>query len=160
VTNDVAAQNVRGPIGDPSDEPLARGLVGHGGDLRDRHGRRQVRIGLLVTFTIVVAHFGTYTYVSAFLEEVTRVDLGTISVLLLVYGGAGLAGNVIGLARASDGANEAATVLFTSSFQATISVAALLGGIVIDGASLTTLMLLGGAAAAVTVGLVAKSSGS
>ncbi|MDT5002600.1 MAG: hypothetical protein QOK12_4705, partial [Mycobacterium sp.] len=57
--------------------------------------RRQVRVGLLLTFTIVVAHFGTYTYVSAFLEEVTRVDLGTISVLLLVYGAAGLAGNLI-----------------------------------------------------------------
>jgi predicted MFS family arabinose efflux permease len=185
--------------------------------LRGLLARRQVRGGLLVTFTIVVAHFGTYTYVSAFLEEVTRVDLGTISVLLLVYGGAGLAGNVIAgvaiakslratfataaaliavatvaltvagagvaavvgllilwgaaygavpacsqtwLAQASDGADEAATVLFTSSFQGTISIAALLGGVVIDGASLTMLMLLGGAAAAVTVGLVAKSSGS
>jgi predicted MFS family arabinose efflux permease len=173
--------------------------------------RRQVRVGLLLTFTIVVAHFGTYTYVSAFLEEVTRVDLGTISVLLLVYGAAGLAGNLIAgvaiakslratfataaaliavativltvagasivavvallilwgaaygavpacsqtwLARASDGADEAATVLFTSSFQATISIAALLGGLVINGASLTTVMLLGGAAAAVTVCLV------
>jgi predicted MFS family arabinose efflux permease len=173
--------------------------------------RRQIRIGLLLTFTIVVAHFGTYTYVSAFLEEVTRVDLGTISVLLLVYGAAGLAGNLIAgttiaknlratfaaaagliaiatvalpfagtsiaavagllilwgvaygavpacsqtwLARASRGADEAATVLFTSSFQATISIAALFGGIVVDGASLTTVMLLGGATAAVTVSLV------
>jgi predicted MFS family arabinose efflux permease len=173
--------------------------------------RRQVRIGLLLTFTIVVAHFGTYTYVSAFLEEVTRVDLGTISVLLLVYGAAGLVGNLIAgvtiaknlratfaaaacliaiatvalpfagtgvaavvgllilwgvaygavpacsqswLARASGGADEAATVLFTSSFQATISIAALLGGFVVDGASLTTVMLLGGATAAVTVFLV------
>jgi predicted MFS family arabinose efflux permease len=173
--------------------------------------RRQVRVGLLLTFTIVVAHFGTYTYVSAFLEEVTRVDLGTISVLLLVYGAAGLAGNLIAgvaiakslrgtfataaaliaiatvvltfagtsvlavvgllilwgaaygavpacsqtwLARASGGADEAATVLFTSSFQATISIAALLGGFVIDGASLTAVMLLGGATAAVTVCLV------
>jgi predicted MFS family arabinose efflux permease len=173
--------------------------------------RRQIRIGLLLTFTIVVAHFGTYTYVSAFLEEVTRVDLGTISVLLLVYGAAGLAGNLIAgttiaknlratfaaaagliaiataalpfagtsiaavagllilwgvaygvvpacsqtwLARASRGADEAATVLFTSSFQATISIAALFGGFVVDGASLTTVMLLGGATAAVTVCLV------
>ncbi|MDT5107863.1 MAG: hypothetical protein QOI25_5376 [Mycobacterium sp.] len=57
--------------------------------------RRQVRIGLLLTFTIVVAHFGTYIYVSAFLEEVTRVDLGTISVLLLIFGAAGLVGNLI-----------------------------------------------------------------
>jgi hypothetical protein len=37
---------------------------------------------------------------------------------------------------------------------ATISIAALLGGFVIAGASLTTLMLLGGATAAVTVCLV------
>jgi predicted MFS family arabinose efflux permease len=56
--------------------------------------------------------------------------------------------------RASGGADEAGTVLFTSSFQATISIGALLGGFVVDRASLTTLMLLGSAAAAVTTGIV------
>jgi predicted MFS family arabinose efflux permease len=150
-------------------------------------GRGQVLVGLLVTFTVVLAHFGTYTYVSALLANVTHVDLGTISALLLLYGGAGLVGNLIAgvavakslpatfatlaclisvatgllpvvgtgvvaaagllalwglaygavpaccqawLVRASGGADEAGTVLFTSSFQATISIGALLGGFV------------------------------
>jgi predicted MFS family arabinose efflux permease len=177
--------------------------------------RRDVQLGLIVTFAVVLAHFGTYTYVSAFLDEVTGVGLGTIGVLLLVYGGAGLAGNalagvalrahptatfgaaataiavatlllpVIGgqpagavvllvlwglgygavpacsqtwLVNASCGADEAATVLFTSSFQATISAAALLGGTVVDGTSVTTLMTAGGLVAAVGVVVIAASA--
>lgn len=175
---------------------------------------RDIRIGLLVTFLVVLAHFGTYTYVSAFLEDVTGVGLASVSALLLVYGVAGLVGNVVAgsamvrnlratfgvaaalialatlllpvigghvagalvllvmwglgygavpacsqtwLARASDGADEAASVLFTSSFQATIAMGALLGGVVIDGASSAALMLVGGAVAvvaSVVVGLL------
>lgn len=45
-------------------------------------------------------------------------------------------------------APEAASVLFTSSFQATLSTGALVGGIVVDRTSLSTVMLLGGTAAA------------
>ena len=176
--------------------------------------RRGVWLGLVVTFAVVLAHFGTYTYVSAFLEERTGLGLGLVSVLLLGYGAAGLAGNAIAgitlahrptatfgaaaaaiagatlllpvlgghvacavallvlwglgygavpacsqtwLARASGGADEAATVLFTSSFQATISVAALLGGFVVDGTSVTTLMVVGGLVAAAAVGVIAVS---
>lgn len=167
---------------------------------------RDVRVGLLITFLVVLAHFGTYTYVSAFLTEVTGVGLAAVSALLLLYGAAGLAGNAIAgmtlgrsvgatfgcaaaliaiaalllpvigghfagavvllllwgvgygavpacsqtwLARASGGAAEAATVLFTSSFQATISIGALLGGVLIDGVSVVALMVAGGAVAAV-----------
>ena len=55
---------------------------------------RDVRIGLVVAFLVVLAHFGTYTYVSAFLADVTGLGLGSVSALLLVYGAAGLVGNV------------------------------------------------------------------
>jgi predicted MFS family arabinose efflux permease len=171
--------------------------------------RREVRIGLLVTALVVVAHFGAYTYVSAFLNEVAGMGLTTVSALLLGYGAAGLAGNLVAgftirrhlratfaaaalliavatlaldvfghdiigataplllwgfaygavpacsqslLARGSGGADEAATVLFTSSFQATICLGALLGGLVVDHGSLSLLMAL---AAVTALGAVA-----
>ncbi|WP_020674177.1 MFS transporter [Amycolatopsis nigrescens] len=170
-----------------------------------RAGR--VRLGLAATFLIVVAHFGAYTYVTPFLEQVTRVDPVLISTILLTYGVAGLAGNfvagaaiarglratfvvgaclvagatlllpvagqwqagAIGLlvlwgfaygavpvcsqtwfADAAPHAREAATVLFTSSFQATISVGALLGGVVVDSISLPAVMVAGAVSAALT----------
>lgn len=174
---------------------------------------RDVRIGLLITFLVVLAHFGTYTYVSAFLSDVTDIGLAAVSALLLLYGAAGLAGNAIAgatmgrnlratfgcaaaliafaalllpvvgghlagavvllllwglgygavpacsqtwLARASNGADEAATVLFTSSFQATISIGALLGGVLVDGVSVAALMVAGGVVAAVASIVVAS----
>ncbi|MEV6138891.1 MFS transporter [Nocardia sp. NPDC051990] len=55
-----------------------------------------VRIALLATFFVVIAQFGTYTYVTPFLEQVTEVSAGTITVLLLIYGVAGIAGNFLG----------------------------------------------------------------
>jgi predicted MFS family arabinose efflux permease len=161
---------------------------------------------------IVTAHFGTYTYVTPFLRDVTGTD--NISQLLLVYGAAGLAGNflagtaaaahlratfitsatliaaatlllpVLGhtttgaaallvvwgvaygavpvcsmtwFAQAAPGAREAATVLFTSSFQATLSTGALLGGLVVDAASVSTVMLCGGVTALLMVLVVSTS---
>jgi predicted MFS family arabinose efflux permease len=170
----------------------------------DMFRSRMVRVGLLVTFLIVLAHFGTYTYVTPFLEDVTRVRPGLITVFLLTYGVAGIVGNFVagsmaarnvrrtfslaacmlaaatlllpvigkwdigaiallivwGLAyggvpvcsqtwfvKSFPQATEAASVLFTSSFQATISIGALLGGVVVDAASTSTVMVLGGVAA-------------
>ncbi|MEV2223697.1 MFS transporter [Nocardia vinacea] len=55
-----------------------------------------IRIALLATFFVVIAQFGTYTYVTPFLEQVTEVSAGTITVLLLIYGVAGIAGNFLG----------------------------------------------------------------
>ncbi|WP_237569820.1 MFS transporter [Mycolicibacterium lacusdiani] len=175
---------------------------------------RGIRTGLLVTFLVVMAHFATYTYVSAFLEGVTALDLGAISAVLLAYGVAGLAGNLLAgatierhlratfavaaasiasgtlllpvfgahpagalillmlwgfgygavpvcsqtwLARASGGTGEVGSVLFTSSFQATISVGALVGGAVLDGASTVALMLIGGTVAVVAATLIVLS---
>ena len=178
--------------------------------------RRPVRLGIAVTALVVLAHFGTYTYVSAFLERTTGVGLGAVSALLLVYGVAGMAGNLAAaaalprslsgtfgvaagliavatlllpllgdhlagavvllvvwglgygaipacsqtwLARNAGGADEAATVLFTSSFQATISLGALLGGAVLDATSPPTLLLTGGLVAAVAVAVLLLHAG-
>ncbi|WP_223199225.1 MFS transporter [Solihabitans fulvus] len=167
-----------------------------------------IRAGLAVTILVVAAHFGTYTYVTPFLREVTHADPGTITAFLLAYGGAGIVGNfvagatvtrglrrtfavsagllaaatlllpVVGggevgalgllimwglaygavpvcsqtwFAHAAPGATEAASVLFTSSFQATLSVGALLGGVVVDATSPSTVLTLGGSVAVLAV---------
>ncbi|MFD8498794.1 MFS transporter [Amycolatopsis sp. NPDC059657] len=163
-----------------------------------------VRLGLVVTFLIVLAHFATFTYVTPFLRQVTQVSPGMITVFLLVYGVAGIAGNFVAgtmvsrdvratfivsacllatatallplVGRAEVGAiillvlwgvaygavpvcsqtwfatsaphaPEAATVVFTSSFQVSLSLGALGGGAVVDVTSPSTVMLLGAAAA-------------
>ncbi|HEX2212127.1 MAG TPA: MFS transporter, partial [Mycobacterium sp.] len=168
--------------------------------LRDLLRITDVRIGLLATFLVVLAHFGTYTYVTPLLEQVTQIGLGLIGALLLVYGAAGIVGNFVagftvnrwlrlsfGVAASSIGgatlllpivgqwvwattallvvwgvaygavpacsqawisrpapnATEAATVLFTSVFQATIGIGALTGGIVVDRTSAGTVMVCG-----------------
>ncbi len=177
---------------------LLLGLLRHSG----------ARLGLVLTFLVVLAHFATYTYVTPFLEQVTRLSPGTISAFLLVYGAAGMAGNFLagwGIARslprtfltcgsllalvlvllpilgASNGpalgllvvwglaygavpvcsqswfvasapdTPEAATVLFTSSFQLTICVGALVGGLIVDAASTSAVMGIGAAPAIVMV---------
>ncbi|GAB2577995.1 MFS transporter [Streptomyces capparidis] len=163
---------------------------------------------LLLTFLVVAAHFGAYTYVTPFLERVTGVGPAAVTVLLLVYGAAGVAGTFLGgalvarrpraafaaaagllgcatvllpvlgrwavgavallvvwgvaygavpvcsqtwFAKAAPGAPEAASVLFTASFQATIALGALAGGVVVDRASPSAVMVLGGATAALAL---------
>ncbi|WP_371526507.1 MFS transporter [Streptomyces sp. NBC_01283] len=172
--------------------------------LRALLGAPRVRVGLAATFLIVTAHFGTYTYVTPFLAEVTHAGPRTVTLFLLAYGAAGVLGNFLagawarrapratfataagllatatlllpalgtgkpgalallllwGIAygavpvcsqtwfvTAAPHAPEAASVLFTSSFQATISLGALAGGMVVDAASTTTVMTVGGVAA-------------
>ncbi|WP_370962316.1 MFS transporter [Amycolatopsis sp. cg9] len=160
--------------------------------------RREVRSGLIVTFLVVLAHFGTYTYLTPLLREAVRPAV--LSAYLLVYGVAGIGGTflagasrrpraafavaaaAIGAAvfvlphvgaacalaalvvwgaaygavpvcsqwwfsRAAPDAPEAATVLFTASFQATISAGALAGGFVVDAVSVPAVMTCGGVAA-------------
>jgi predicted MFS family arabinose efflux permease len=191
---------------------------------------RATRLALLATALLVLAHFGTYTYVAPFLREVAGLPPAAVSAVLLAYGVAGIAGNFLaglrrrrpaapadhaggaavpasggaaaltrdprrvfavtgaliaaatlllplagstvagtvgllvlwGLAygavpvcsqalflRAAPDAPEAATVLFTSSFQATFAVGALLGGVVVDTWSVSAVMVCGGLVAAV-----------
>jgi predicted MFS family arabinose efflux permease len=159
------------------------------------------RFALVTTFLVVLAHFGAYTYIGPFLEQVTRAGSGLITVFLLVYGAAGVVGNVVGgyaaprrpraafaaagaviaaatllmpvlgqwragalvlltmwgvaygavpvcsqtwFARAAPHAPEASSVLFTASFQATISMGALAGGVVLDRSSVSVVMALAG----------------
>lgn len=166
------------------------------------------RFALLLTFLVVLAHFGTYTYITPFLEQVTGAGPGQITVVLLVFGAAGVAGNFAGgavvgrypravfglaagliaaatlllpalghgpvgavvlltvwglaygavpvssqtwFAKAVPDAPEAASVLFTASFQATISTGALVGGLVVDRGSPSTVMVLGSITAALAV---------
>lgn len=170
--------------------------------------RPDTRFALLMTFLVVMAHFGAYTYVTPFLREVTQAGPGMITGFLLVYGAAGVAGNFLGgalvtrrprtafgaaaatiavatallpvlgrseagalallvlwglgygavpvcsqtwFARAAPRTPEAASVLFTASFQATIAAGALAGGSVVDHASLHAVMWLGAATALLVV---------
>ncbi len=174
--------------------------------------RRGVRSGVVVTVLVVLAHFGTYTYVTPLLHEVVRVRPELLSGFLLAYGVAGLAGNFLAgamaarrlritfasavallavvvlvlpftgpfgaapllvlwglaygavpvcsqtwFARSAPHAREAATVVFTSSFQATISLGALAGGFVVDTVSLTGVMLCGGVVAVIAAAVIALS---
>ncbi|MGW7072425.1 MFS transporter [Streptomyces sp. NPDC054855] len=169
--------------------------------LRDLLGMPRVRGGLAVTFLIVTAHFGTYTYVTPFLADVAHAGPQLITVFLLAYGAAGIVGNfvagawvrrelrgtfavaagliaaatlllpVLGAGKAgalalllvwgaaygavpvcsqtwfvtaAPGSPEAASVVFTSSFQATFAFGALAGGVVVDAASTSVVMVLGG----------------
>lgn len=166
------------------------------------------RYALLITFLVVLAHFGAYTYVTPFLEQVTRVGAGVVTVFLLIYGAAGIAGNFLGgsavarypratfavaagmiagatlllpvlgggragavallilwgvaygavpvcsqtwFAKACPDSPEASSVLFTASFQATISMGALAGGVVVDRSSPSMVMALAGTAAVLTM---------
>ncbi|MFP8903489.1 MFS transporter [Streptomyces atacamensis] len=176
--------------------------------LRGMFGSVNTRFALLLTFLVVLAHFGTYTYVTPFLEQVTGIGPQVITVFLLIYGAAGIAGNFLGgamvarrpravfgaaagmiaaaalllpvlgrwelgvvallvvwgvgygavpvssqtwFAKAAPGAPEAASVLFTASFQATISLGALVGGFTLDRTSPSTVMTLGGITATLMV---------
>ncbi|MDE2420185.1 MAG: MFS transporter [Gammaproteobacteria bacterium] len=56
---------------------------------------KYARIGLLGIVLLVLAHFSTYTYVTPFLKHNAGFDGNLISTLLLVYGVAGVVGNVI-----------------------------------------------------------------
>ena len=180
------------------------------GVLRSLLWQRNVRVGMLATFFIVLAHFGAYTYVTPMLEHVAQLGLALISSLLLVYGAAGIIGNfAVGLtmnrwlrqsfggaalliafatlllpatghwalaaallivwgfgygavpacsqtwiARSAPNATEAATVLFTSVFQATIGIGALAGGAVVDATSVSTVMVCGSVFAALGAAVI------
>ncbi|MFF8883727.1 MFS transporter [Streptomyces flaveolus] len=191
----------------PSDQATRFDVLG--GILRSVNSR----FALVMTFLVVLAHFGTYTYITPFLEQVTHVSSGLITIYLLIYGAAGIVGNFLGgsmvgrcprstfaaaaaliaattlllpvlgqpdagavallvvwgvaygavpvcsqtwFSKAAPHSPEASSVLFTTSFQATISIGALVGGVVLDRSSPSTVMVLGGLSAVLMV-LVAWS---
>ena len=57
---------------------------------------KKARLGMLVTLLVFIGQFAAYTYVTPFLSQVAGLSAKTISVLLLIYGAAGFAGNLIG----------------------------------------------------------------
>ncbi|MEV3934391.1 MFS transporter [Glycomyces sp. NPDC049804] len=190
------------PAEAPTRPAVLQGLLRSGG----------TRVALAATFLIVLAHFGAYTYVTPFLERVTGVGPAAVTVMLLVYGAAGIGGNLVlgamvarfpraafaaaavaiatatlllpvfgrdpvgavallvlwgaayggvpvcsqtWFANAAPGAREAASVLFTASFQATIGLGALAGGAVVDASSPAAVMAAAGAVALLMAVLVA-----
>jgi len=56
---------------------------------------KYARVGLLGILLLVLAHFSTYTYVTPFFKEAGGFDGNLVSTLLLVYGVAGIVGNVV-----------------------------------------------------------------
>ncbi|MFE6307426.1 MFS transporter [Nocardiopsis sp. NPDC057823] len=189
----------------PAEEPTRAGA------LADALGGSGTRAALVLTFLVVFAHFAAYTYITPFLEQVTGAGPGLVTVHLLAYGAAGVAGNFLGgaaaarrpgaafagaalliaaatlllpvlgggaagslallvlwgaaygavpvcsqtlFARAVPGSPEVSAVLFTASFQATLSLGALAGGAVVDRSSPPAVMVLAGAVALLAVAAV------
>jgi predicted MFS family arabinose efflux permease len=60
--------------------------------------RRHVPVGMVAVTLFFLGQFALYTYLRPFLETVTQVDVSTLSLLLLITGGAGLIGTwLVGL---------------------------------------------------------------
>jgi predicted MFS family arabinose efflux permease len=57
--------------------------------------RPQVPLGMLAVAVFFMGQFALFTYLRPFLETVTRVDIPTLSVILLILGGAGLIGTTL-----------------------------------------------------------------
>jgi predicted MFS family arabinose efflux permease len=100
--------------------------------------RRQVPLGMAAVTLFFLGQFALFTYLRPFLETVTRVDVTTLSLLLLATGGAGLIGTwligrllrtrLYGLLVAMPVAMAAIAVALTVLGGAPLAVAALLAG--------------------------------
>ncbi|MGW1404637.1 MFS transporter [Streptomyces sp. NPDC002403] len=126
----------------------AAGIVGNfvGGALVTRRPRAAVSLAA-----------GLIAAATALLPVLGRWDAGAVA-LLIVWGvayGAVPVCSQAWFARAAPEAPEAASVLFTSSFQATFALGALAGGAVVDHVSVSAVMPLGGAVAALVLVAVA-----
>jgi DHA1 family purine ribonucleoside efflux pump-like MFS transporter len=55
-----------------------------------------IRLGLIAILLVVSGHFAAFTYMRAFLEQVTMLDIEKVSLLLLAFGIAGFFGNLAG----------------------------------------------------------------
>ena len=58
--------------------------------------RPKIRIGLLATLLVVAGHFAGFTYIRPYLEEIPRLDVEMISLVLLAFGISGFFGNIVG----------------------------------------------------------------
>jgi predicted MFS family arabinose efflux permease len=57
---------------------------------------KKARLGMLATLLVFIGQFAAYTYITPFLTQIAGLSAKTISALLLTYGAAGFAGNIIG----------------------------------------------------------------
>ncbi|MBE0404888.1 MFS transporter [Halomonas citrativorans] len=62
--------------------------------LAQQFTNRGVRVAVLVTGFVVVGHFAAYTFISPILQEISGVAQSHVGSLLLLYGAAGILGNI------------------------------------------------------------------
>jgi predicted MFS family arabinose efflux permease len=108
---------------------------------------------LTTTFTTCAALIATSTLLMPVLGRSTAGALLLLVVWGLGYGGVPVCSMSM-FARSVPESREAATVWFTSSFQAVLSTGALLGGLVVDKWSVSVVMVAGGVCALLTVGVL------
>ncbi|MER5496012.1 MULTISPECIES: MFS transporter [unclassified Streptomyces] len=122
----------------------AAGIVGNfvGGALVTRRPRLAVSLaaGLIAASAALLPVLGGQEVGAVALLAVWGVAYGAVPVCSQTW-----------FARAAPEAPEAASVLFTASFQATFALGALAGGAVLDHVSVSAVMTLGGATAALAV---------
>ena len=63
--------------------------------LAQQFSNRGVRVAVLTTGFVVVGHFAAYTFISPILQEVSGISQRHVSSLLLLYGAAGIVGNIL-----------------------------------------------------------------
>ncbi|RUR52083.1 MFS transporter [Vreelandella populi] len=62
--------------------------------LAQQFGSRGVRVAVLVTGFVVIGHFAAYTFISPILQDISGVAQRQVGSLLLLYGAAGIIGNI------------------------------------------------------------------
>ena len=62
--------------------------------LAQQFSNRGVRVAVLTTAFVVVGHFAAYTFISPILQEISGISQRHVSSLLLLYGAAGIVGNI------------------------------------------------------------------
>ncbi|HDZ49327.1 hypothetical protein LCGC14_0184750 [marine sediment metagenome] len=62
--------------------------------LAQQFSNRGVRVAVLTTGFVVVGHFAAYTFISPILQEISGISQRQVSSLLLLYGAAGIMGNI------------------------------------------------------------------
>lgn len=62
--------------------------------LAQQFSNRGVRVAVLTTAFVVVGHFAAYTFISPILQEISGVSQRHVGSLLLLYGAAGILGNI------------------------------------------------------------------
>lgn len=63
--------------------------------LAQQFSNRGVRVAVLTTAFVVVGHFAAYTFISPILQEISGIPQRHVSSLLLLYGAAGIVGNIL-----------------------------------------------------------------